>query len=117
MDDLLKEIALVIEAIHKHAKTMTKHAQDLSFALNCIKKKVKETTAAGVVRDPRIDPIDGDVLWSNDGMWEILIIRVADDEVIYRVIDKKSGLLRAHRMSIAMWRDRIPSACKVKRCP
>ncbi|MEA3225093.1 MAG: hypothetical protein U9Q07_04020 [Planctomycetota bacterium] len=54
-------------------------------------------------RDPQIDPKEGDVLRQVPGTREILIDRVSDKEVAYRVTDGCGGLVGAYRMNLADW--------------
>jgi hypothetical protein len=123
MDEILENMKMFIEAINKHSKSMAKHAQDLAFLLNSIEKDVRALKGLAAttdeeplcVRDPRVDPEEGDVLWNTDGTREIIIDKVDAKEVAYRVTDGRGGLARATRVPLASWREVAPSICECDR--
>ena len=62
-------------------------------------------------RDPRIDPQEGDVLCQANGTRQLLIDKVDECEVAYRVTDGRGGLLGAYRTPLSNWRKSAPYCC------
>jgi hypothetical protein len=56
------------------------------------------------MRDPRTNPEEGDTLRQLDGTREVLVDRVANGDVFFRVTDGRGGLIAARRMAMVDWR-------------
>lgn len=55
------------------------------------------------LRDPKADPIDGDVLAAQDGSAYVIVDLVQSDRVYYRVV-RDDALLDAVQVSLDDWR-------------
>jgi hypothetical protein len=62
-------------------------------------------------RDPRINPMECDVLYQAGGNKELHVDRVTDREVAYRVTDSHGGLLGAYRTPLLVWRGSALYCC------
>ena len=64
------------------------------------------------MRDPRLDPREGDVLYEAGGPRELHVDRVTDGEVGYRVTEGR-GLLAAFRVTREHWL-RAAASCSLE---
>ncbi len=65
------------------------------------------------MRDPRIDPRDGDVLSQAGGELELLVDGIHRGQVLYRVVSLDGGLLAAYRVTLRNWRESAPYCCEL----
>ena len=66
-----------------------------------------------MTRDPRTDPREGDELSQAGGTLRLLVDRVTDREVAYRVVDASGGLHGAYRTRLSNWCMSAPYTCEV----
>lgn len=57
------------------------------------------------MRDPRVDPREGDILRESTGERKLIVDWVDDEEIYWRVFDGNGGLLCALKMSVDEWKE------------